>query len=40
MHAFYGMLTAIVQTDETAGEIVLTAKAGGVKAGTVRLQAK
>ncbi len=40
MHAFYGMLTAIVQTDEMAGEIILTAKASGVKAGTVRLQAK
>ena len=40
MHAFNGMLTAIVQTNETAGEIILTAKAGGVKAGSIRLLTK
>lgn len=32
MHAFNGMLTAIIQAGETAGEIVFTAKANGVKA--------
>ena len=40
MHAFNGMLTAIVQTNETAGEIILTAKAGGEKAGSIRLLTK
>ena len=40
MHAFNGMLTAIVQTNETPGELILTAKAGGVKAGNIRLQTK
>ena len=40
MHAFNGMLTAIVQTNETAGEIILTAKTGGVKAGSIRLLTK
>ena len=40
MHAFNGMLTAIVQTNETAGEIILTAKASGVKAGSIRLLTK
>ena len=40
MHAFNGMLTAIVQSGETAGEIVLTAKASGVKAGNIRIQTK
>ena len=40
MHAFSGMLTAIVQTNETAGEIILTAKAGGVKVGSIRLLTK
>ena len=40
MHTFNGMLTAIVQSGETAGEIVLTAKASGVKAGNIRIQTK
>ena len=40
MHAFHGMLTAIVQAGEIAGDLVLTAKASGVKTGTVHLQAK
>ena len=40
MHAFNGMLTAIVQSGETTGEIVLTAKASGVKAGNIRIQTK
>lgn len=31
MHAFNGMLTAIIQAGETAGEIVFTAKANGGK---------
>ena len=29
-----------VQSGETAGEIVLTAKASGVKAGNIRIQTK
>ena len=40
MHAFNGMLTAIIQAGETAGEIVFTAKANGVKAGNIRIQTK
>ena len=40
MHAFNGMLTAILQAGETAGEIVFTAKANGVKAGNIRIQTK
>ena len=40
MHAFNGMLTAILQAGETAGEIVFTAKANGVKAGNIRIQPK
>ena len=40
MHAFHGMLTAIVQAGEIAGDLVLTAKASGVKTGTVHLPGK
>ena len=40
MHAFNGMLTAILQAGETAGEIVFTVKANGVKAGNIRIQTK
>lgn len=40
MHAFSGMLTAIIQSGETAGEIVLNAKAGGMKSGSIRLKVK
>ena len=40
MHAFNGMLTAILQAGETVGEIVFTAKANGVKAGNIRIQTK
>ena len=34
------MLTAILQAGETAGEIVFTAKANGVKVGNIRIQTK
>ena len=38
MHAFSGQLTAIVQAGEQSGEIVLNAKAKGVKSGTIRIK--
>lgn len=40
MHAFSGQLTAIVQTGEKAGEIILEAKAKGVKGGSIRVMAE
>lgn len=40
MHAFSGQLTAIVQTSEQAGEIVLEAKASGLKTGKISLKAE
>ena len=38
MHAFSGQLTAIVQSGEAAGELVLEAKAKGVKGGKLTLR--
>ena len=38
MHAFSGQLTAIVQTSEQGGEIVLEARARGVKSAKITLQ--
>jgi beta-galactosidase len=38
MHAFSGQLTAIVQAGEEPGEIVLEAKAKGVKAGKITMK--
>ncbi|MDR0891634.1 MAG: DUF4982 domain-containing protein [Mediterranea sp.] len=40
MHAFGGMLTVIVQTGETAGEITLTARGTGLKNGEVKMESK
>lgn len=40
MHAFSGQLTAIVQTSEQTGEIVLEAKASGLKTGKISLKAE
>lgn len=40
MHAFSGMMTAIVQAGEHAGEIQLTATAKGVKSGSIRFQVR
>jgi beta-galactosidase len=38
MHVFNGMMTAIVQTTDEAGEIILTASAKGLKSGKVTLK--
>jgi len=40
MHAFSGQLTAIVQTDMNPGEIVLEAKAKGIKSGKITLKSE
>ncbi len=40
MHAFNGMLTAIVQAMKLPEKLYLTAKASGVKAGSIRIQTK
>ena len=40
MHAFSGMLTAIVQAGEKPGEIELTATAKGVKSASIRFQVR
>lgn len=40
MHAFNGMLTAIIQSSEQPGQIILEAKARGVKAGSLILNSK
>ncbi|MDD3037419.1 DUF4982 domain-containing protein [Bacteroides sp.] len=37
MHAFNGMLTAIIQAGETNGEIILYAKAKGIKGSNIRI---
>jgi beta-galactosidase len=37
MHAFNGQLTAIVQSGETPGKIVLEAKAKGLKTGKIEI---
>ena len=37
MHVFNGMLTIVVQSGESAGEILLTAKASGLQHGQVRI---
>lgn len=40
MHLFNGMLTAIVQTTDKAGEITLEASAKGIKGATLKLESK
>ena len=40
MHAFGGMLTVIVQSEEKNGEIELQATAKGIKTGTIRIPVK
>lgn len=40
MHAFGGMLTVIVQSEEKTGEIELQATAKGIKTGTIRIPVK
>lgn len=40
MHAFSGMLTVIVQSDEKSGEIELQASAKGIKAGEITIKVK
>lgn len=40
MHLFNGMMTAIVQSTDEAGEITLEATMRGVRKGTVRIQSK
>jgi beta-galactosidase len=40
LHVFNGMMTAIVQTTQEAGDITLTATGKGLKSGTVKLMSK
>lgn len=40
MHAFSGQLTAIIQTGEKAGEIILEAKTKGIKGSSIRIMAE
>lgn len=40
MHAFNGMLTVIVQSEEDAGMILLNARAKGLRKGSITLQSK
>lgn len=40
MKAFYGMMTAIVQSEEEAGEITLEATAKGLKKGVLKIVSK